>query len=131
MACYFRKPDTIAVGLCFLPKIVKYRIYNMDDSSIGVALTPRRPSLHLEPQIVQQRNWEWGQRGPGAGTRRGHVGLACLARRPQGSCPAAGAACSRLEAASSYFILTLIATIPSARGRENNLFIFSFLACYA
>jgi len=43
---------------------------------------------------------------------------------------AAGAAFRRLEAASSYFLLRSIAMIPSARGRENNLFIFSFLACY-
>jgi hypothetical protein len=38
MACYFRKPDTIAVGLSFLLKIVKYRLHNLDGSSVGVAL---------------------------------------------------------------------------------------------
>jgi hypothetical protein len=30
--------DTINVGLSFLLKITKYRLHNMDDSSIGVAL---------------------------------------------------------------------------------------------
>jgi len=39
MSCYFRKPDTIVVGLSFLPKIAKYRLHNMDVSSVGVALT--------------------------------------------------------------------------------------------
>jgi hypothetical protein len=38
MVFYSRKSDTIAVEPSFLPKIVKYRIHNMDDSSAGVAL---------------------------------------------------------------------------------------------
>jgi hypothetical protein len=37
MTCYFKKADTIAVGLSFLPKIVKYRLHNMEGSSVGVA----------------------------------------------------------------------------------------------
>jgi hypothetical protein len=38
MTCYFRKPDIIAIELSFLPKIVKYRLHNLDGSSAGVAL---------------------------------------------------------------------------------------------
>jgi hypothetical protein len=37
MTCYFRKRDTIVIGLSFLPKILKYRLYNMDSSSVGVS----------------------------------------------------------------------------------------------
>jgi len=44
MTCYFRKPDTIVVGLSlslslFFPKIAKYRLHNIDSSSLGVALS--------------------------------------------------------------------------------------------
>ena len=39
MTCYFRKRDTIVVGLSlFSPKILKYRLHNMDSSFVGVAL---------------------------------------------------------------------------------------------
>jgi len=38
MTCYFKKRDTIAVELSFFSKILKYRLYNMDSSSAGVAL---------------------------------------------------------------------------------------------
>jgi len=48
MACYFRKSDTIAVGLTFLSKILKYILHNIDSSSIGVALTISS-ILHFSP----------------------------------------------------------------------------------
>jgi hypothetical protein len=37
MTCYFGKPDTIVIGLSFLSKILKYRLYSMDSSSVGVS----------------------------------------------------------------------------------------------
>jgi hypothetical protein len=39
MAFYFGKPDTIAVTLSFLSKILKYRLHTIDSSSVGVALS--------------------------------------------------------------------------------------------
>jgi hypothetical protein len=42
MSWYFRKSDTIAIELSFLPKIVKYILHNMDVSYVGVALTVSR-----------------------------------------------------------------------------------------
>ena len=67
MACYFSKPNTIAVGLSFLSQIAKYRIHNIDSSSLRVALrsyifhrsrkslpVPRLPQSAL---LVNQKHW--------------------------------------------------------------------------
>jgi hypothetical protein len=37
MTCYFGKPDTIVIRLSFVPKIIKYRLHNMDSSFVGVS----------------------------------------------------------------------------------------------
>jgi hypothetical protein len=39
MAFYFGKPDTIVVELSFLSKILKYRLHNIYNSSVEVALS--------------------------------------------------------------------------------------------
>jgi hypothetical protein len=57
MTGYFRKPDTIAVGLSFLPKIVKYRLHNLDGSSVGVAL--RLPAVGTLKRYSKALEYEY------------------------------------------------------------------------